>query len=159
VTDTGDRDGKEERRCPPPNADAAAVQTALDALTGDIQQIPPRYSALKYKGRRYYDWARRGISIPRVARTVRIHSFTLLAHTPEYWEARVVCSRGTYIRTLAEDVAARLGSGSYVEMLVRERIGPYERAEGVTWSSLLQFNREALLSHVQEPNRHHAGIV
>ena len=94
------------------------------------------YSALKYKGRPYYDYARKGIAIPRAARGVRIHSFSLLSFRAPYWEARVVCSRGTYIRTLVEDVAERLGTCATLVELIRERVGPFRRMQGLTWEEL-----------------------
>ena len=127
----------------------AALQAALGKFTGECLQLPPMYSALKHKGRPYYEYARKGESIPRTARPVRIHSIRLDTFDPPYWEARVVCSRGTYIRTLVEDIAESLGSCATMIELVRDRIGPYASEQALTWQELRSISREDLTTLLQ----------
>jgi tRNA pseudouridine55 synthase len=159
MTDTGDRDGKETARFDFAHVTEGALAAALTRFEGNQLQTPPMYAALKYKGRHYYDWARQGVEIPRSPRPIHITSFDLLTHAGDFWEARVVCSRGTYVRTLAEDVARSFGSGAHLDGLIRERIGPYRREDALTWDTIEQANREFLLQHAQEPLHHHARLV
>jgi tRNA pseudouridine55 synthase len=118
--------------------------TAMKTFEGTSDQLPPMYSALKYKGKPYYQYARAGLSIPRVPRSITIYSFSLLSFSLPYWEARVVCSRGTYVRTLVEDVAERLGTCGTLVELIRERIGPYLRSDALSWQELRLMTRENL---------------
>ncbi|MGH8283863.1 MAG: tRNA pseudouridine(55) synthase TruB [Gammaproteobacteria bacterium] len=104
---------------------AGQIEKVLVHFRGEIQQIPPMYSALKHKGERLYDLAREGIEVPRAPRTVRIHELRLLGVTPASLELRVRCSKGTYIRTLVEDVAEALGTCGHVSVLRRLAVGPY----------------------------------
>ena len=139
TTDTGDREGQEigPRGSPVDRTSRAAacveaLSQAVAVYQGDTaaSRRPPT-RRLKYKGRHYYDWARQGIEIPRAPRSVTISRFDVLAHAGEFWEARVVCSRGTYIRTLAEDVAKELGSGAHLVELdprTRRPVSPGRRA-------------------------------
>ena len=159
TTDTGDREGKEVARFPTDHLTADALAQTAAGFVGEVQQTPPAYAALKFKGRHYYDWARQGVEIPRAARPVTIYAFDVLAHDADHWEARVRCSRGTYVRTLAEDVAKRLSSGSHLVDLIRERVGPYRREDALKWPEIETMSRDALLTHVQDPLHHHAGIV
>ena len=159
MTDTGDREGKETARFNFAHVSRADLDQAVFNFQGEQMQTAPAIAALKYKGRRYYEWARKGIEIPRASRSIRIASFQVLAQEGEFWEGRVVCSRGTYIRTLAEDVAKSLGSGAHLDALVRERVGPYTRAQALPWPTLETLNRDALLTHVQDPLDHHARLV
>ena len=159
MTDTGDREGKETARFEFAHVAEVALREALTRFEGDQQQTPPMYAALKYKGKHYYDYARQGIDIPRVPRPIQIKSFDLLNHGVDFWEARVVCSRGTYVRTLAEDVARALKSGAHLDALIRERIGHYRREDALTWGTIESATKEFLLNHAQEPLHHHARLV
>ncbi|MFA5975619.1 MAG: tRNA pseudouridine(55) synthase TruB [Elusimicrobiota bacterium] len=151
LTDTGDREGKRLQTMGVLPLESCPLQTVLTGFVGEHGQIPPRYSALKYKGKPYYHWARRGMDIPRVPRPVQIHSFELLKLDGAFWEARVTCSRGTYIRTLVEEVAQRLGTIATLEALVRERVGNYRREAALSWDRLLTLDREGLRGYC-EPN-------
>jgi tRNA pseudouridine55 synthase len=159
TTDTGDRDGKEVSRSEFAHITREALDDAAGRFMGTQLQTPPAYAALKYKGKHYYDWARKGVEIPRAPRSITISKFDVLNHAGDFWDARVICSRGTYIRTLAEDVAKILNSGAHLKELIRERVGPYRREEALSWSFIENATRESLLTHVQQPIDHHAGIV
>ena len=145
-TSTGDLEGEVVSTGRFDHVTSVDLQKVLDSFLGDIAQIPPIYSALKHRGKPYYSYARKGLTVPRVPRTVTIHTLSLLSFSAPYWEARVVCSRGTYIRTLAEDVAERLQTCGTLVELVRERIGPYRKDEALSWDVLRQSPVEELLA-------------
>ena len=92
-----------------------------------------------------YDWTRKGVDVPRAPRPIRITSFDILSFDGRFWEARVVCSRGTYIRTLVEDVARHLGTGAVVDALIRERVGTFRREDALSWERLCGSTRDELL--------------
>jgi len=135
-TSTGDREGNviEERPCD--HVTREKLKEVLKGFVGETEQIPPLYSALKYKGKPYYHYARKGLDVPRTARPVTIVSLSLESLCPPYWDARVVCSRGTYVRTLVEDIAERLGTCATLAELVRERVGSYKREQALSWQEL-----------------------
>ncbi len=124
---TADIDGDVLESCIIPEFDAQKIESALAGLRGVITQIPPMYSALKVDGRKLYDLARKGIEydIKKKAREITIHNLTLLDFGPDWIELDVTCSKGTYIRSLAEDVAKALGTLGYVAVLRRLTAGPY----------------------------------
>jgi tRNA pseudouridine55 synthase len=99
---------------------------ALKALTGPIEQIPPMYSALKYQGKPLYKFAREGKEVTRAPRRVIVRELSLERFDPREPELRVWCSKGTYIRTLMEDLAARLGTVAHVVLLRRLWVGPFQ---------------------------------
>ena len=148
-TATGDLEGEVRETKPFDHVSQDLLEKVMESFVGDIQQIPPMYSALKYKGKPYYRYARKGQTIPLQPRTVTISSFSLLSFALPFWEARAVCSRGTYIRTLAEDVAERLQTCGTLTDLVRERIGPYLREQAHSWDTLREVGREQLLTFLQ----------
>jgi len=123
---TGDAEGEvvAER---PVTCDRAALDAALVRFTGDIEQVPPMYSALKKDGRPLYEYARAGQTVERAARQVTIRSIALLdcdlAGDAPYFTMRVTCSKGTYIRTLAEDIGEALGCGAHLTALRRTGVG------------------------------------
>jgi len=132
-TTTGDREGTVTETNSDVRVTHDALEQVLQGFIGLTHQTPPMYSALKYKGKPYYHYARRGRVIPRVARPVTISSFELLdLHFPN-WEGRLTCSRGTYVRTLVEDVAERAGTCASLMELTRTRIGPYRLDQALTW--------------------------
>ncbi|MGI4812230.1 MAG: tRNA pseudouridine(55) synthase TruB [Janthinobacterium lividum] len=125
TTNTGDAEG-ELLSTRPVNVDLAAVNAALGKFLGEIMQVPPMYSALKREGRPLYEYARAGITLEREARRVTIHSLELLEYgLPEQPELRlrVACSKGTYVRTLAEDIGEVLGCGAHLTALRRTQVG------------------------------------
>jgi tRNA pseudouridine55 synthase len=125
----------------------ADIKAAMTSLTGEIEQVPPMYSAKKIAGRKLYEHARRGEEIERLPVRVTISEFELL--TQGEWEsdqdgavdlrARVVCSAGTYIRTLAEDLGKCLGIGAHLAALRRTRAGPFSIENALTLDALEEF--------------------
>lgn len=130
-TDTGDAEGLVvETR--PVQCGAAEVAQVLRRFEGPIAQIPPMHSALKRDGRPLYEYAREGRTVERAAREVVIHGIELLDFAGARFSIRVACSKGTYMRTLAEDVGAALGCGAHLTALRRTAIGALSLAGSVT---------------------------
>jgi len=125
MTDTGDITGKIMARKEYKEQKIEEILKILNTFVGDIDQIPPMYSALKYGGRKLYELARKGIEVERDARPVKIYSIEYLSLEDNVLELRIECSRGTYIRVLGEDIGKRLGCGATMTYLCRERIGPF----------------------------------
>jgi len=146
-TDTGDVTGKTLREFPVPRLETAAVREILDSFLGETEQVPPMFSALKYGGRRLYELAREGKEVKREPRKIIIHSIELLGIEGGRLEFRVECSRGTYVRTLGEDIGKKLGCGAAVETLCRERSGDYTLATALDGRQLQGISREDLLTH------------
>lgn len=126
-TDTADAEGEVIARADIPALDEAAVNAVLRDFTGDIEQVPPMYSALKHQGRRLYELARAGEEVVREPRKVRIFSLKLDALTAADITLDVRCSKGTYVRTLVEDISKALGTLGHVTVLRRLGVGPYEK--------------------------------
>jgi len=127
-TTTGDAEGEVIARRDAAGIDAAAVAAVLPRFTGPIQQIPPMHSAIKHQGQPLYKLAHQGIEIERPAREVSIYELRLTACRGDRLDFEVGCSKGTYIRTLAEDIGEALGVGAHVVALRRTMAGPF-RAE------------------------------
>ena len=125
TTSTGDAEGEVVSRRPVPALSATAVERAVARFRGEIEQIPPMHSALKYKGKRLYQLAHEGIVVERQPRPVTIHRFDVLHTEGERIEVEVLCSKGTYVRTLAEDLGTVLGCGASVAALRRVGAGPF----------------------------------
>ncbi len=113
----------------------AQVQSILPQFTGPIQQIPPAHSAIKVDGKRVYELARKGKEVKLEPRSVHIYSFELLSLQDAQLQFRVVCSTGTYIRSLANDLGQALGCGAYLSSLRRTRIGEFDVAQAQTMES------------------------
>lgn len=126
VTETGDAEGKAIARAAIDGVSLNAVREVLNRFVGPIMQVPPMHSALKHQGRRLYELAYEGKQVPRAARPVTIHSLELQSLQGAELNVEVRCSKGTYIRTLAEDVGRALGCGAHVSMLRRLGVGPFE---------------------------------
>ena len=109
VTDTGDAEGEVVERLAVPALSTADVQGVLERFHGEIDQVPPMYSALKHQGRKLYELAREGRSIERAARRVTVYDARLLSFEGGALELGVAVSKGTYVRTLAEDIGRALG--------------------------------------------------
>lgn len=142
ATATGDADGEvTERRESVPPSDTA-VGAALERFRGAIEQVPPMYSALKHGGVRLYDLARRGVEVPRAARRVTIESLVLEAYRWPELVLTVRCSKGTYIRSLVEDVAAALGTVAHVTALRRLAVDPFGGRAMHTFAALEALERD-----------------
>ena len=127
ATTTGDAEGEVTETRPVPPLSATAVKALLRSdFSGVIRQIPPMYSALKHQGKRLYTLARQGLEVEREAREVTIHAIELLALRDAELTLAVHCSKGTYIRTLAEDIGKALGPGAHVTALRRTAVTPFE---------------------------------
>ncbi len=128
MTTTGDADGEiTARQTVPANLSAADINSVLGNFNGEIQQVPPMYSALKHKGQRLYKLAYQGIEVERDPREVTIYSISLLDYADEQFGIEVHCSKGTYIRTLVEDIGKLLGCGAHIISLVRTAVGPFQQ--------------------------------
>jgi len=143
VTSTGDLEGEILRENPVPAFSAAEIEQACAGLRGEIRQVPPMYSALKHEGRRLYELARRGIEVERPARTVTVHALTAAMIGPDRLQLQVWCSKGTYIRTLVEDLGQALGCGATVAELRRTGHGAFDAADMVTLETLENAAAEA----------------
>ena len=131
TTSTGDAEGVIVSRRPVPVFPASVLESAAARFRGEIDQIPPMHSALKHQGKRLYQLAHEGIVVERAPRRVTIRRFNVLRAEGERIDVEVLCSKGTYVRTLAEDVGEVLGCGASVESLRRIGAGPFT-AEDMT---------------------------
>ena len=146
-TSTGDREGAvmEER---PVTTDRVLVNAACAHFVGPQQQTPPMHSALKHEGKALYEYARQGLTVERLARAVVIHHITVVSWQAEVLVIDVRCSKGTYIRTLAEDIGAQLGCGAHLSALRRTGSGALKLQNAITIEALAALQpaqREALL--------------
>lgn len=125
-TTTGDAEGEitDQRRVP--NFGEHELTKVIQGFQGAIEQVPPMHSAIKVGGQRLYKLAHQGLKVDRKPRPVTIYSLQLLRREPERLEVEVHCSKGTYIRTLAEDIGETLGCGAHVESLRRIGSGPFD---------------------------------
>lgn len=149
-TDSGDAEGK-VLATHPVAIERAALEVVLERFRGEIEQVPPMYSALKRDGKALYEYARQGIEIEREARRVTIHALELLDFAGERFSIRVHCSKGTYIRSLAMDIGAALGCGAHLAGLRRTAIGAFQLAAAVSLECLEaagEGGRDALLAPV-----------
>jgi tRNA pseudouridine55 synthase len=124
-TATGDREGEVVERAPVPELSADSVRRVASGFLGESQQVPPMYSALKHRGERLYRLARQGVEVERLPRRIVIHRLELLGMEPGRLEFEVDCSKGTYVRSLAEDIARACGTVGHVHNLRRLRLGPF----------------------------------
>ena len=131
TTTTQDSEGEIVEQRPTDHITPEQIASALDSFRGEIQQIPPMYSAIKHKGERLYRLAREGQEVEREARTLQIHQLTLGQVALPDFEITVHCSKGTYVRTLAEDIGNVLGCGAHITALRRTGVGPYREEAGM----------------------------
>jgi tRNA pseudouridine55 synthase len=132
---SGDLEG-EVLRTRPVNVTRAALQAACERFTGAIEQLPPMHSALKHEGRALYEYARAGVEVEREPRRVTIHAIDIVEGDHERWVLDVRCSKGTYIRTLAEDLGEALGCGAHLAALRRTGSGGLTLGQAVTLEAL-----------------------
>ncbi|MDQ7786497.1 MAG: tRNA pseudouridine(55) synthase TruB [Thermodesulfovibrionales bacterium] len=115
------------------------VRHALENFTGRVKQVPPLFSAIKVGGQRLYNLARKGITDVQIPeRTVSIHELELIGFDPPFIDLRVACSKGTYVRSLCDDLGAVLGAGAHMTSLQRTAIGKFRIEEAVMFSGLEQ---------------------
>ena len=142
TTASGDAEGEVIEQREVPRLDRAAIEAVLDEFRGAIEQVPPMYSALKHKGKRLHELARAGIEVERKPRRVVIHRLDLVDFQAPRLGLQVVCSKGTYIRSLAMDIGARIGCGGHLGALRRESSGPFELAQAVTLETLQEMEAD-----------------
>lgn len=131
-TDTYDSEGTVTATQDPSHVNMFHIKTVIGKFTGAIEQIPPMYSAIKVQGTPLYKLARKGRVIERKPRTVHIAGIDLIAFRNPILILRVICSKGTYMRSLAHDIGDQLGVGAYLERLVRTRVGDFHIEESVS---------------------------
>ena len=135
-TTTGDAEGEVIERRPVEGVTEARLRKALEGFVGEIDPIPPMYSAVKHKGERLSKLARQGVEVEREARKVDIHSLELRDFSLPVFEIDVHCSKGTYVRTLVEDIGEQLGCGAHVTALRRLAVGPFDDSQMVDMAAL-----------------------
>jgi tRNA pseudouridine55 synthase len=152
-TNTLDATGRVVAEWPVPPLNAGAIRAVLARFEGDIEQVPPMFSALHAGGRRLHELARAGVEVPRPARRVRIDAIELLEWTSPDLRLRIVCGKGTYVRSLAADIGEAIGCGAHVAVLARTRLGPFRLADAVPWSVIRDGDPTALRGRVLPPDR------
>lgn len=156
-TTTGDVEGERLLEQAVPALTEEKIQQVLAGFVGDIQQVPPMYSALKKEGRPLYELARQGIEIEREARPITIEAIELLSFTENSLTLDITCSKGTYIRVLGEDIAKALGTFGHLTYLHRIKTGQFDLIPSYTieyLESLTEQEREALLLPAYAPVDH-----
>lgn len=131
-TDTGDAEGEIIATIPVPNVTQAMLQSVTEQFLGEIMQVPPMYSALKKDGKKLYELAREGIEVERAARPLTIYELSLTPLSAQQLQLTVTCSKGTYVRVLAEDIAKALGTLGHLTALRRTQTGDFEIADAIT---------------------------
>jgi len=147
-TATDDREGQTTRSAAPP-AGVETIESALDSLRGAIQQVPPTYAAVKVGGRTAYSRARRGEYLELAAREVQVHRLEMTEwHTPDA-RLLVVCSSGTYVRSIARDLGRALGSAAHLAALRRLAIGALDVADAIGIDALRAAGRDAAVARLR----------
>ena len=136
VTTTGDAEGEVSKIRDFVPFTRAQLEAVISGFTGEIEQIPPMHSAIKIKGQRLYKLAHQGIEVEREPRRITIHSLELVDFGDDVMTVDVFCSKGTYIRTLAEDIGEALGCGAHVQALRRTVVGPFEASQMISLANL-----------------------
>lgn len=145
ATDTADAEGKVIREAPIPDAIGARLTAVLPRFLGEVEQVPPMASAIKVRGQPLYRLRRAGVMVERPPRMVRVDSIDILAVEPPFVSLRIACGKGTYVRTLASDLATAAGCCGHLAALHRERIGPFTVGGAVGSDVLAGHDPEAVL--------------
>jgi tRNA pseudouridine55 synthase len=143
-TDTADAEGTAIATRPVEHYSDERIREVLAGFTGELQQIPPMYSALKRDGVPLYKLARQGIEVERQARTVTVYELTLIERDANTLVLDVHCSKGTYVRTLADDMGEVLGCGAHIAALRRLQVGVFEDSRMVTLDELYSLQKQGL---------------
>ena len=134
-TDTSDAEGQVVKTRPV-NVETSQILTALEQFRGDILQVPTMFSALKHNGKPLYEYARVGITVERGARPITIFELNFIEYQAPFLTLEVHCSKGTYIRTLVDDLGEVLGCGAHVTVLRRTAVADYPTEKMMTWDAL-----------------------
>jgi tRNA pseudouridine55 synthase len=147
-TETGDKTGKikENTRCTDFRIKKERIRETLNAFLGEIEQIPPMFSAKKVQGKKLYEFARKQIEIERKPVKIKIYGIDLLKIEEKSITLRIVCSSGTYVRTFAEDIGKKLGVGAHLSALRRMRVGKFDLSKAVTPEKLEEICRQSKLN-------------
>lgn len=137
-SDTGDTEGEIIQTLPVPDLNESLIEAAFAQFKGSIEQVPPMYSALKHQGKPLYYYARQGIEIERPARPIQIKALELISFAPDQIVFRVLCSKGTYVRTLGEDIAKALGTVGHLTALHRIQTGSLKGDDMLTLDEIEQ---------------------
>jgi tRNA pseudouridine55 synthase len=135
-TATADAEGEVIETAPVPDISLEHLSEVLERFLGDIEQLPPMYSAVKHQGERLYKLAREGVEVERKPRTISIHDLACLDFDGVNLKLDIHCSKGTYVRTLAEDISVALGTVGHVAELRRTAVGPFDDIDMVTLEQL-----------------------
>ena len=151
TTDTGDGDGKVISQASTAGIGAAEVEQAICAFRGEIKQLPPMYSALKHNGQPLYKLARQGIAVERKHRDVTVFQLEMTEFNADEFLLELHCSKGTYVRTIAEDLGNALGCGAHVRSLHRRAAGPYCEQEMIDLAALREIDDQQSLDALLQP--------
>lgn len=144
TTTTGDASGDLLEKKEFPAMKESELIKILTKFIGNIEQVPPMFSALKYRGVRLYKFAYKGITVERKARNIKIYDINLLNVENDYFEMEVFCSKGTYIRTLVEDIGIKIGCGAHVLTLRRKETGPFHELDSFTLEKIEEISKKGL---------------
>jgi len=158
TTTTGDLEGDVVRTVADVAVDRDALEQACRRFLGEIDQVPPMHSALKRDGKPLYEYARAGIDVERAPRRVRIHAIRVVDGAGDRWTIDVACSKGTYIRTLGEDIGAALGCGAHLAALRRTGSGSLDLDAASTFADLDGLDEAALDARLLPPDALVAGL-
>lgn len=153
TTSSEDSEGEVIERRPVPALDEEQIGSILDRFRGPIDQVPPMHSALKHKGQRLYDLARRGEVVERPPRSVVIHALELVSYDGETLRLQVRCSKGTYIRSLARDIGEVIGCGAHLAGLRRTTSAPFGIQDAVELEVLESLTRDQAHALLIPPDR------
>lgn len=146
TTDTYDGEGEIKETKEECQVSAERIIDAIDSFRGEIWQLPPLHSAIKYKGKRLYQYAREKKEVERTKRKVEIKEISIKGVNMPYVELKVSCSKGTYVRSLAHDVGQKLGCGAYLFSLRRTKVGPYGLQDALSPERISEVKKEGKIN-------------
>ncbi|UCB53330.1 MAG: tRNA pseudouridine(55) synthase TruB [Candidatus Zixiibacteriota bacterium] len=146
TSDTYDGEGKIEETEEECQVSPERIRDTIDSFKGEIWQLPPLHSAIKYKGKRLYQYAREKEEVVRTKRKVEIREISVMDVNVPYVELKVSCSKGTYVRSLAHDVGQKLGCGAYLFSLRRTRVGPFGLQDALSPGRISELKKEGKMS-------------
>ena len=160
-TSTGDKEGEIIERCSfDVSTNTAYIDKVLKSFIGEQKQTPPMYSALKHNGERLYKLAQKGLNVSRKARSINIYSIDLISINDDYLEVIIECSKGTYIRTLAEDIAKKLGTVGHIDQLRRLNIKCFDGQSMFSFNQIMKAKSiDQFLLPIDIPLKHLAKKV
>jgi tRNA pseudouridine55 synthase len=158
-TDTQDSKGNVLEEKEVPLLDESKINDIFNEFTGSIEQIPPMYSAVKYKGRKLYEYARKGVEIDRKPRKVNISNLFLIDYRDNLINFEVECSSGTYIRTLCDDIGQKIGCGAYLNSLIRIRSGAFHVSDSHKLQDITRENLKDILLPPGFALKHMSSVV